>query len=119
MAVADRHNVFALKRLREDLRPFRLHWFPTLRSTNDHAATMRRAGELYAPAVVLTGRQTAGRGRGAHVWWSGAGCLTVTFVLPVDDQLLPHQIPLLAGLSVRNAAAELSGSDKISLKWPN
>ena len=110
---------FHLEPLRNSLRPFRLHWFPTLRSTNDHAAEMRRAVDLYAPAVVLTGRQTAGRGRGAHVWWSGAGCLTVTFVLPVDDQLLPHQIPLLAGLAVRNAAAALSGSDRISLKWPN
>jgi BirA family biotin operon repressor/biotin-[acetyl-CoA-carboxylase] ligase len=101
------------------LRPFRLHWFPTLRSTNDHAAVMRRRGGLYAPAVVLTGRQTAGRGRGAHAWWSGAGCLTVTFVLPVDDQLRPHQIPLISGLAVRNAAAELSGSEKVQLKWPN
>ena len=110
---------FRLAELRKTLRPFRLHWFPTLRSTNDHAAVMRRAGELYAPAVVLTGRQTAGRGRGAHAWWSGQGCLTVTFVLPVDQQLLPHQIPLLAGLAVRNAAAELSGSDGIALKWPN
>jgi BirA family biotin operon repressor/biotin-[acetyl-CoA-carboxylase] ligase len=80
---------------------------------------MRRKGKLFAPAVVLTGRQTAGRGRGSHAWWSGAGCLTVTFVLPVDSQLSPHQIPLLAGLAVRNAAAELSGSQLISLKWPN
>jgi BirA family biotin operon repressor/biotin-[acetyl-CoA-carboxylase] ligase len=112
-------NRFRLRELRAGVRPFRLHWFPTLRSTNDHAAVMRRRGGLYAPAVVLTGRQTAGRGRGAHVWWSGGGCLTVTFALPVDDQLLPHQIPLLAGLAVRNAAAELSGSDAISLKWPN
>jgi BirA family transcriptional regulator, biotin operon repressor / biotin---[acetyl-CoA-carboxylase] ligase len=112
-------NRFRLTELRKTLRPFRLHWFSTLRSTNDHAAVMRRAGELYAPAIVLTGRQTAGRGRGAHAWWSGAGCLTVTFVLPVDDQLLPYQIPLLAGLAVRNAAAELSGSKAIALKWPN
>ena len=110
---------FCLAALRESLRPFRLHWFPTLRSTNDHAAVMRRRGDLFAPAVVLAGRQTAGRGRGAHVWWSGPGCLTVTFVLPVDDQLLPHQIPLLAGLAVRNAAAELSGSAEVALKWPN
>ena len=112
-------NRFHLEPLRKSLRPFRLHWFPTLRSTNDHAAVMRRRGGLYAPAVVLTGRQTAGRGRGAHAWWAGAGCLTVTFVLPVDEQILPHQIPLIAGLAVRNAAAELSGSDKIGLKWPN
>src|SRR5439155_18507359 len=47
------------------------------------------------------------------------GCLTVTFVLPVEDQLQPHQIPLLAGLAVRNAAAQLAGSNKIALKWPN
>jgi BirA family biotin operon repressor/biotin-[acetyl-CoA-carboxylase] ligase len=68
---------------------------------------------------VLTGHQTAGRGRGAHAWWSGPGCVTVTFVLPVDDQAAPHQIPLIAGLAVRNAAAELSGNDGIQLKWPN
>ena len=108
-----------LDELRTGVRPFRLHWFPSLRSTNDHAAAMRRRRQLYAPAIVLTGRQTAGRGRGAHAWWSRAGCLTVTFALPVDEQLQPHQIPLLAGLAVRNAAAELAGSDKISLKWPN
>lgn len=112
-------NRFRVRELRAALRPFRLHWFPTLRSTNEHAALMRRQGRLYAPAIVLAGRQTAGRGRGAHAWWSGAGCLTVTFVLPLDDQLLPHQIPLLAGLAVRNAAAELSGSPAVELKWPN
>lgn len=112
-------NRFRLDALRQSLRPFRLHWFPTLRSTNDHAAVLRRAGRLFAPAVVLTGRQTAGRGRGSHAWWSGAGCLTVTFVLPVDSQLSPHQIPLLAGLAVRNAAADLCGSERIALKWPN
>jgi BirA family biotin operon repressor/biotin-[acetyl-CoA-carboxylase] ligase len=112
-------TAFNLERLRAAVRPFRLHWFPTVRSTNDHAAVMRRRGGLYAPAVVLTGRQTAGRGRGGHVWWSGGGCLTVTFALPVDDQLLPHQIPLIAGLAVRNAAAELCGSQNVLLKWPN
>jgi BirA family biotin operon repressor/biotin-[acetyl-CoA-carboxylase] ligase len=112
-------NRFRLVELRKAVRPFRLHWFSTLRSTNDHAAAMRRAGRLYAPSIVLTGRQTAGRGRGSRAWWSGAGCITVTFVLPVEEQLLPHQIPLIAGLAVRNAAAEVSGSNAVALKWPN
>src|SRR3954449_1714396 len=76
---------FDLPRLRPALKPFRLHWFPRLRSTNDHAAELRRRGALYAPAVVLAGRQTAGRGRGAHAWWSGPGCVTVTFVFPVGE----------------------------------
>jgi BirA family biotin operon repressor/biotin-[acetyl-CoA-carboxylase] ligase len=110
---------FDLARLRPALRPFRLHWFPTLRSTNDHAAVLRKRGTLYAPAVVLTGHQTAGRGRGDHTWWSGAGCITVTFVFPIDEQVQPHQVPLLAGLAVRNAAAAIAGDDDVQLKWPN
>jgi BirA family biotin operon repressor/biotin-[acetyl-CoA-carboxylase] ligase len=69
--------------------------------------------------MVLTGHQLAGRGRGAHTWWSGPGCLTVTFVLPIESHLSPHQIPLLAGLAVRNAAAELTYNASVKLKWPN
>lgn len=110
---------FDLCGLRSGLKPFRLHWFPRLRSTNDHAAELRRRGELFAPAVVLTGRQTAGRGRGAHAWWSGRGCITVTFVFPVDDRIAPHQLPLTAGMAVRDAAAQLAGNDGVQLKWPN
>jgi len=108
-----------LAELRERLKPYRLHWFPTLRSTNDHAAVLRKHKKLFAPAVVLTGRQTAGRGRGSNTWWSRAGSLTVTFVIPTDDRIEPHQLPLIAGLATRNAAAELSGNDAIQLKWPN
>ncbi len=111
--------IFDLQTLRRDLKPFRLHWFPRLRSTNDHAAILRKRGDLFAPAVVLTGHQLAGRGRGSNTWWSGAGSLTVTFVLPVDEHLAAHHVPLIAGLAVRNAAAELAGDDEIQLKWPN
>src|SRR5579864_3454658 len=112
-------NSFDLARLRERLKPFRLHWFPRLRSTNDHAAMLREKGKLFAPAIVLTGHQTAGRGRGSNTWWSAEGSLTVTVVLAADDRIEPHQLPLVAGLAVRNAAAELTGNDRIQLKWPN
>ncbi len=43
----------------------------------------------------------------------------MTIALPIDEQIAPHQLPLIAGLAVRNAAAELSGSQEILLKWPN
>jgi BirA family biotin operon repressor/biotin-[acetyl-CoA-carboxylase] ligase len=115
-------NRFKLAALRRQIRPFRLHWYSHLASTNDHAAALRRRGAIFAPAVVLASRQTRGRGRGANTWWSGEGCLTVTFVLPAADHLQPHQIPLLAGLAVRNAIQELigtTGSDSVRLKWPN
>jgi len=113
------YNSFDLDRLRRQIRPLHLHWFPRLRSTNDHAAMLRRRGELFAPAMVLTGRQIAGRGRNTNTWWSGPGCLTVTFVLPIDEQLAAHQVPLLAGLAVRNAVVAISGESSILLKWPN
>jgi BirA family biotin operon repressor/biotin-[acetyl-CoA-carboxylase] ligase len=110
---------FDLDRLRAGLKPFRLHFFTTLRSTNDHAAVLRRRGDLYAPAVVLAARQTAGRGRGANTWFSAAGSLTVTFVVAENETFAPHHLPLAAGLAARNAAAELTANDDVQLKWPN
>lgn len=112
---------FALKRLVTGLKPFRLHWFARLRSSSDQAARLRRAGRLFAPAVVLCGRQTAGRGRGSNSWWSGThgGILTATFALAVHERLPPQQLPLIAGLALRAAAAELTGQPNIQLKWPN
>jgi BirA family biotin operon repressor/biotin-[acetyl-CoA-carboxylase] ligase len=112
-------NQFDLPTLRERLKPFQLHWYPTVESTSDQAAQLRHRGELFAPAVVLAGEQTAGRGRGTNAWWSAAGSLTVTFVLPMDENIQPHHLPLIAGLAARNAAAELSGDNGIQLKWPN
>lgn len=110
---------FELARLRAGIKPLRLHYFPRLRSTNDHAAELRRNGKLFAPAMVLTSKQVAGRGRGTNAWWSDAGSVTVTFAFPVEEHLSPHQVPLAAGLAVRDAAAALCGNEKVQLKWPN
>ncbi|HEX8341020.1 MAG TPA: biotin--[acetyl-CoA-carboxylase] ligase [Tepidisphaeraceae bacterium] len=114
-------NAFNLDALHKSLHPFRLHFFTRLRSTNDHAARMRRDKRLYAPAVVVAGSQSAGRGRGSNVWWSGRGSLTVTFVLPIDPEVPPHRVPLLAGLAVRRAVCAAGGpaAADVRLKWPN
>jgi BirA family transcriptional regulator, biotin operon repressor / biotin---[acetyl-CoA-carboxylase] ligase len=112
-------TTFNLASLRKQIKPFRLHWFARLRSTNDHAARLRRTEKLFAPSIVLASHQLHGRGRGANKWWSGDGCLTLTFVLPVAEHLQPQQVPLIAGLAVRNALEEISGADSIQLKWPN
>lgn len=109
---------FELSSLRSRLKPFKLHWFPTLGSTNTHAAKLRREGKLLAPSVVLTGRQTAGRGRGSNVWHSTRGIITATFVLPAHDSLPTQHVPLVAGLAVRNAVAQF-GVDDVRIKWPN
>jgi BirA family transcriptional regulator, biotin operon repressor / biotin---[acetyl-CoA-carboxylase] ligase len=112
---------FSLTRLRGGIKPFRLYWFARIGSTNSHAAKLRRSEKLFAPAIVLAGKQTAGRGRGNNTWWSGKGgdVLTVTFVLPVRGQLAAQELPMIAGLVVREIAAEFTGNSHIQLKWPN
>ena len=103
--------------LADALRPFRAHLYATLGSTSDEAARLRRAGELFAPAVVYAETQTAGRGRGAKAWHAPAGGLAVTFALPVNAGLRVHQLPLVAGVAVRRAVLDLGLS--ANLKWPN
>jgi len=111
---------YSLSRLRLAVKPFRLHWFPRLRSTNDHAIALRSRGELFAPAIVLTGHQTAGRGRGSNTWWSGPGTITGTFALPIEEGVAAHGLPLAAGVAVRDAVSEILGTDDlVLLKWPN
>jgi hypothetical protein len=63
MGDANRYN---LATLRESVRPVRVRWLPRCGSTNDVAARLRRAGALFAPALVLAGAQVAGRGRGGN-----------------------------------------------------
>jgi len=112
-------NIFDVHLLAKELRPFRLHHFPELPSTNDYAIEARRKGELFAPAIILADSQTAGRGRGANRWHSSTGSLAITYVFPVEENLRAHQLPLVAGLAVRNAVAELTTNSEIKLKWPN
>lgn len=109
---------YELARLRSELEPFKLHWYPTLGSTNVHALKLRRQGELLAPALILTGRQTAGRGRGSNVWHSPPGVITASFVLRAHDTLPPQHVPLIAGLAVRDAV-ERFGIPGVGIKWPN
>ncbi|HEY0009731.1 MAG TPA: biotin--[acetyl-CoA-carboxylase] ligase [Tepidisphaeraceae bacterium] len=111
-------NSFDPDHLKENLKPFRLYFYPTLQSTSDEAVALRRHRKLFAPAVLLAAEQTAGRGRGSNVWWSGPGSLAVTFVVPADPATPPHHVPLLAGLAVHRALEPFVRSSGLKLKWP-
>ena len=54
-----------------------------------------------------------------NTWWSNPGVLTVTFALPTRDRIPPQELPLIAGLAVREIAAHSTGKSHILLKWPN
>lgn len=97
----------------------KLHFFPTIRSTNTHAMKEAEAGAPHG-TVYFADEQTAGRGRGAHEWSSPPGSGLYISVL-----LRPHIPPadvlwlsLAAGLAVRDAVMQVT-SLACDLRWPN
>ncbi len=106
-----------------------VHWYPSIDSTNTAARRLIELGSLQLPALIVADRQTAGRGRSDHVWWSPDGCLMLTLVIP--SELLPdhpgdwNQLALVCGVAVADTVeavigANLSGSQCLcQLKWPN
>lgn len=91
---------------------------PETGSTNDDCKRLAREG---APegAVVLAGRQTAGRGRLGRTWESPDGGAYVSVLLRPRlsvAELAP--LPLAVGVAVARALEGL-GIPGVGLKWPN
>lgn len=88
-------------------------------STN--AEGFRRAASLPGPTWILSGVQTAGRGRRARPWTSPAGNFHGTLVLKPSGP--PEAVALrsfAAALALRDAFVTVTGIDRsFSLKWPN
>ncbi|MBP1620413.1 MAG: biotin-(acetyl-CoA carboxylase) ligase [Acidobacteria bacterium] len=104
--------------------PANLLWFDEVDSTNRTAARLLTAwadeddpGRL-ADTVVVAGRQSAGRGRGANSWVSPRGGLYASWVgwLPISAL---DAVPLAAAVSLAGAVEGLVPGLKVGLKWPN
>lgn len=92
-------------------------------STNDRAMVLAAERDLPIPALVLTERQTAGRGRSANVWRSGPGALTFSVIVERPPGVPAARTPivsLLAGLAARRAIAGcVPDAVAVKVKWPN
>src|SRR5690348_9213630 len=94
-------------------------------STSDLARQLVVEGDVACPLLVLARRQTRGRGRGDHSWWSDPGSLTFTVALdPAAHGLRAEQEPRLALASavavVEAIALRLDpGQDRPGIRWPN
>jgi BirA family biotin operon repressor/biotin-[acetyl-CoA-carboxylase] ligase len=92
-------------------------------STNDRAAERSEEPALACPCLILTARQSAGRGRGSNTWWSGPGALTFSLVLEprrigLTTERFP-QVALAAGLAVCEVIEQTLPQAPVGLKWPN
>jgi BirA family biotin operon repressor/biotin-[acetyl-CoA-carboxylase] ligase len=92
-------------------------------STNTLALELVRDPQRGVPLLVLATRQSRGRGRGAHTWWSAAGALTFSLALDTSGTASAcggsSALALLTGLAVCQATQELAAGADARLKWPN
>jgi BirA family biotin operon repressor/biotin-[acetyl-CoA-carboxylase] ligase len=98
--------------------------FDELDSTSDQAARRIREGDVELPMAVWARRQTRGRGRGSHAWWSDTGSLTFTLALdPKAHGLKIESEPKLAlatAVALIDALENLGfGSPSLGIRWPN
>lgn len=79
------------------------------------------------PLLSVASQQITGRGRGANVWVSPAGCLMLSLVLKTNSVELPlHRlvfVQYLFALAITEACRDEMvlgrDGDKVRLKWPN
>lgn len=103
-----------------EFRGVRAERHESLLSTNDEA--FRRAAEG-APdgLVVVTGHQTAGRGRQGRDWWDRPGdsllaSLLLRPTVPLDRY---PQLGMAMAVAVAEAAERLVPGRRFQVKWPN
>lgn len=100
---------------------------PQTGSTNTDLVALAASEPLEEFTVLVTGSQTAGRGRLGRVWVAPAGkslaiSVLLTPVAPDGSPLgLEHfgWLPLLAGVAMTKSVAAILPGKSVTLKWPN
>ena len=91
----------------------------SLPSTNDRALEISADEAVVTPLLVLTAKQTAGRGRGGNRWWSREGALTFSLLIDAVANDRISQLSLTAGVAACEALREFVPGKDVGLKWPN
>ncbi len=115
----------------------RAEWWDEIGSTNNRALELcgdENLGQVArgdgnrgpgAAIVALVGvtRQTAGRGRGANVWWSQPGAMTLSLVIrPTDYGWATSDDPCAAiatATAICRAVEAVIPDAVLGIKWPN
>jgi BirA family biotin operon repressor/biotin-[acetyl-CoA-carboxylase] ligase len=103
--------------------PANVVWLDEVDSTNDMVARVLASwpaddDRVLADTLVVAGRQSAGKGRGNHVWESPLGGLYASWMAWLETSKLAW-LPMAAGVSLLQAVEELLPPGRAGLKWPN
>ena len=91
-------------------------YYPRLASTMDLARQEARQGAAEG-TVIITGEQTAGKGRVKRLWLSPRGSIALSIILYPDMSYLPYLV-MLASLAVVHSIESVAAL-KAQIKWPN
>ena len=102
----------------------RFDWVESTGSTNTDLIAGATAEPSAYPdfTVLVTGEQTAGRGRSGRDWQAPAETSLFVSVLLRPGAVPATQfawLPLIAGLSMANAISQFAGAKRAAVNWPN
>lgn len=97
-------------------------YLPSCQSTNDEAAGLLLTQDLPEGTVVVTDRQTAGRGQRGNQWEAEAGQnLTLSLVLTPTFLTATEQfwLNMAVSLAINDTLTPLLPGGGLTIKWPN
>jgi BirA family biotin operon repressor/biotin-[acetyl-CoA-carboxylase] ligase len=141
-SLAPNRPLFDLRRIERETFVRQVVFRRVVKSTNDLALQLADDRDVRLPLLVLTARQTHGRGRGSNRWWSAPGSLCFSLLLDgahVEGGLggtasartmragtgvspgREHwpRVALTAALGVCEAVETIGPSLVTGIRWPN
>jgi len=98
-----------------------IHFLEEVDSTNEVALQQARSTDTNLSELFITENQRRGRGRGDNRWWSAAGALTFSVLLPelpLNQERIP-QVSLTVGVALCRALGPYVPEAELKIKWPN
>ena len=98
---------------------FTIHQFDELKSTNSYALEQANLRKIFDREIIMSNRQTAGRGRQDRNWVSPTGNLYFSLVL--QSKISAEKIPQISflGIVALQLVIEKIVKNSVQNKWPN